>query len=447
MRAAQVRRHHDGPRLTDRLGTQGDAFADTLVDVIVDEDPHGASGPAEARRDHPGSASRVRVAAAGLLLAGLVALLLWPQASTPGQPAGPSGRTGPSDAASLATWPARGELADDARLALAGERAWRASAGDGAQAQPGPDVDVLFAGRVDDQTVMLLRSWSLDGRLVVAAGLVRSPAEVEILQAAPVDWAVPWLTLPPGERLRVLVDPQVAADSALALRRDEGIWGRVSVTDEGVSMPLRSLDRPDPLVGVVTADPEGRGLTSVHSVDRLTLLPRRSPVQVVPAQWGERRLPSMAEYDAGLFAVPALPESSGAVAVLAAAPLPGGGWAALTEYRSSTDGRLRTAMVVPDAASARPVLGFPVVRSDVLAAGHVARPGGRTLVLAAASPEIARVEVTDPDGATLVDGRGPANVVLPAPAPDEVAVVGKRADDDVVTSLRLPLRAASAGPV
>jgi len=74
-----------------------------------------------------------------------------------------------------------------------------------------------------------------------------------------------------------------------------------------------------------------------------------------------------------------------------------------------------------------------------LVAGVVDRGGGRLLVLAASAPSLARVEVRSPDGATLVDGIGPTAVVLPAPAPDQVTILGKRTNGSVVASIRVPL--------
>ena len=87
-----------------------------------------------------------------------------------------------------------------------------------------------------------------DGRTVVAAAIVEGESW-RVLDAALVDRDVSWLTLPGGDPPRVLVAPDVAAASALWVRRSDGVWTRVAARDDGVTFGLRSNEGPT-LLGV-----------------------------------------------------------------------------------------------------------------------------------------------------------------------------------------------------
>lgn len=376
----------------------------------------------------------------GAVLAGLLGLLLWPDQGIQARPSSPSGAPGGgSEAGSVASWPARGELAGDPRLALAAEVAWRTAAQSSGLMAPGPEVDVVYGGRVDDHVLLVLRSWSAEGTPVVALARSGPDGNLSVVDARAVPGSVPWLTLPGAQRLRLLVAPDLTQNPSLVLRRDDSLWSPVAIGEDGVTAPLRSLGREPPIVGVVEVRDEVRDVLDVAVAVPGSLLPAAAPVVVVEPSWGRRSAPSFAEYDAALFAAPGLPGAPAEVAVLTAEKLPGGAWAALLEYRDP--GRLEeeTVMVVPTGPDGRPEVGWPVTRGVALAAGVVSRPGGRLMVVVTARPEVSRVEVRGVDGATLVDARGSTAVVLPPQTSGEVVVWGRHQSGYPIESLRLTI--------
>ncbi len=372
---------------------------------------------------------------AGVVVLGLALLLAWPSGEQPVQ-APPPG--------SVASWPARGPDAQDSSVRRAVETAWRGVAEGSGIPAPGRDVDVLYLGDVDGLQAGLVRSFTSEGRLLVAAA-VRGSDGWRVLDAVPVDTDVAWLTLPGGGTSRVLVAPPVAAASSLVLRRDDGVWNRVAIRDDGVTAPLRSLQGEREILAVVGARGAQRGLLEVSALSPTSIVPAAPPVQPGAPAWGRSGALTAEEYDAALYALPVIPASAGRVAVIAAARVPGGR-AVLVETRSTEDGGTGYLLVVPGEGGV-PVVGTAPVVSGALAAGVLDRGGGRTLVLAASAPSLARVEVRSPDGTTLVDGIGPTAVVLPAPAPAQVSVLGKRTNGSVVASIGVPLPTPSSpGP-
>lgn len=366
----------------------------------------------------------------GVLL--LVALLLWPGPAEPEQDP-------PSDFA-VATWPARGADADSATALREVERAWLVQSSEAGFPAPADDVEPLYAGDPDGVRVALVRSRTEAGRLVVAAAIAES-AGWRVLDAAVVTSEVSWLVLPGSDPVRVLAAPEVAADASLVLRRSDGVWTRTAIRDDGVTATLRSLDGPIPVLGVVGNVGVGRGLVEVAGLSGTSLLPVDAPVQPVAPRWGRSSALSTEEYDSALYAAPALPDAESRLAVLASARVPGGR-AVLVETQSAADGQVRWALVVPG-ADGSPVLGSTPVVEDGLAAAVARRVGDRALVLAAASPSIARVEVRLADGTSVIDGFGPTAVVLAPPLPQEVTVLGKRTNGSVVSSLVLSLDGGS----
>ncbi len=365
---------------------------------------------------------------AGAVALGLVLLLVLPtgQQSVPPTP----------EPGSVASWPARGAAAQDASALRAVETAWRGVAEGSGIPTPGRDVDVLFLGDRDGLPVGLVRSVTDEGRLLIAAA-VQGNDGWRVLDAVPQDRDVDWLTLPGGGTSRVLAAPDVAAAASLVVRRGDGVWNRVAIRDDGVSAPLRSIDGDPPILGVIGVRGAQRGLLDVAALSATSIVPVSPPVRPGDPSWGRSGVLTTEEYDAALFALPALSGSAGQVAVVAAARVPGGR-AVLVETRSVDDGATRHVLVVPGEDGA-PVVGRDPVVTGRLVAGVVDRGGGRLLVLAASAPSLARVEVRSPDGATLVDGIGPTAVVLPAPAPDQVTILGKRTNGSVVASIRVPL--------
>jgi hypothetical protein len=369
------------------------------------------------------------VAGAGVVA--LLALLVWPTApAEQGTDTGDPVQQGP-----LAAWPVRGSLADDEAVLAEVTQAWRVAAATEGVPAPGRVVDPLYLGEPDGFEVALLRSLNEQGRVVVAAAAVLRDEQWRLLEAAPVDGEVSWLTLPGPKGPRVLAAPEVAAASSLLLRRDDGVWNRAAIRDDGVSMLIRSLDGQAPLLGVVGSVAGTRGLVEVSALSRTSVLPQRAPVAAQAPRWGRGAMLSPEEYDSALYAAEAIPSFTGNLAVLAATRAPGGR-VVLVETESSADGWFRYLLVVPGEDGV-PTLGAEPVVEDNLAAAVVPRGEGRVLVLVGSAPSIARVEVRDPTGRTLVDGIGPTSIVVPPPSPDSVEVLGKRTNGSVVASLRI----------
>lgn len=383
-----------------------------------------------------------------LVVLGLVALLvltLWP--SSPGSPATdpPADAALPASQVGLSSWPARGELASSRRILRQAEVAWRTAVGRPGIAAPGAEVEAVYLGQPDQQVVMLLRSVSTQGRLVVAAGWIDDEGEVAILEARAVDRDVPFLVLPTPDRLRVLAAPEVAATSALTLRRDDGVWSRVAIGEDGVSMALRSLERADPIIGTIGDVGVVRGVTTLLVASRASVLPMAAPVSLVAPRWGRSSAPTVQEHDAALYAAQALPATVGRtprLAVLGSARVLGGR-IVMVETEDTDDAGVAYHTVVPG-PDGEPQLGGPPVVEGPLAATVVDRGAGRTWVLASAAPSVGRVVVRDPDGRQYVEALGSAAVLLAEPLPRQVEVVGTRIDGPI-PRLRLPL-AATAEP-
>ncbi len=305
------------------------------------------------------------VAGAGVVA--LLALLVWPTApAEQGTDTGDPVQQGP-----LAAWPVRGSLADDEAVLAEVTQAWRVAAATEGVPAPGRVVDPLYLGEPDGFEVALLRSLNEQGRVVVAAAAVLRDEQWRLLEAAPVDGEVSWLTLPGLEHPRVLAAPEVAAASSLLLRRDDGVWNRAAIREDGVSMLMRSLDGQAPLLGVVGSVAGTRGLVEVSALSRTSVLPQRAPVAAQAPRWGRGAMLSPEEYDSALYAAEAIPSFTGNLAVLAATRAPGGR-VVLVETESSADGWFRYLLVVPGEDGV-PTLGAEPVVAQPLAASARAR--------------------------------------------------------------------------
>lgn len=361
-------------------------------------------------------------------------LLAWPAAEVE-SPADP-GRT-----LSVATWPARGSDVENQAEVRAVAAAWRSSAVTPGVLAPGEVVEPLYLGDPDGYRVGLVRSTTEDGRLLVAAAVQRSDGW-RVLEVAEVNTDVSWLVLPGGEPPRVLTAPDVASAESLLVRRADGVWIRAAIRDDGVTSTLRNLDGPVPVLGVVRSTGGSRGLSDVAGLSSTSVLPVESSVRAVAPRWGRSSALTPPEFDAALFVRPALPDGTDQVAVLASARTPGGR-AVLVETQSAADGQPRRVLVVTG-ADGEAVLGDPPVLENNLAAAVAPRGGGRVLVLAAAAPSIARIEVRLPDGSSVIDGIGPTAVVLAPPVPEAVSVLGKRTNGVVVASIELSIVGTNA---
>ncbi len=367
----------------------------------------------------------------------LVALTIWPD--EPGRQLPDAEAASPRQ---VQSWPPRGDGVDDVRVVRDIADAWRSAARERQVSTPGSQVDPLYLGTVDGDQVALLRSAASSGVPVVAAAIRADdePSGWRVLDAVPVDRDVAWLTLPGGDVPRVLVAPDVAAASSLVLRRGDGVWTRVALRDDGVSFGLRSLDLDRPVLGVVEGRGIDRALGDVASLSSVSVLPLPPPVHVDDPAWG--RGPGLAaeEFDAALYASRAVGQdqapSSRRLAVLAWTRVPGGR-AVLVESTSALDGTVGHTTVVPG-PDGEPTLGRSPLVSEDLAVAVVPRGGGRLLVLTAAAPTLARVEVRGSDGSVYIDGIAPTAVVLAPPVPATLTVLGKRTNGAVVTSLEVP---------
>jgi len=369
----------------------------------------------------------------GAAVLALVGLVVWP---APGGEVADDADDAPTLELSVATWLPRGSLAQDTTVLRAAVSAWRSAASEGIALAPGASVEPLYAGEPDGVRVALLRSRAEQGRLLVAAAVERDGGW-RVADAAAVESEVAWLVLPGGDQPRVLAAPGVSAATSLFLRRADALWTRVAIRDDGVTAMLRSLDDPIPVLGVVGRVGGARGLVDVATLTRTSVLPSDPPVEVSSPRWGRSAAVSPEEIDSAIYAEPALPASTGRLAVVAAARVPGGR-AVLVESESGDDGYYQYSLVVPGPGGA-PRLGAPPIVDGRLAAAVVERDGGRVMVLAASAPSVSRVEVRLPDGSSVIDGIGPTTVVLPPPVPDQVTVLGKRTNGSVVTSLVVPI--------
>jgi hypothetical protein len=396
--------------------------------------PNGGTAPAadagtdaSARPDPVGRTRRYVGLALLLSLVGLAVLLVVPQPAPP-VPEGPT--SGP------ATWSARGSLAGDARLVREATQAWRLAADGSTIATPGPQVAVLYAGPDRSGAWVVLRSAAPDGSTLVA--LVRAEGlRVRVVAAQPVDPATRALVLAQGPEIRLLVPPAPRSED-LVVRRGDGLWQWVDAPPDGLSAPVRGLDGAGLLLGVVGEAFGQRGLLETMRLSPASVVPLPDRLEVVSPAWGRSSLVSDEEYDDASAAAPALTTAGGEptrLAVLASTGTPADRVVVVEVPR--TDGSVGHLLVLSQGGSVATGLA-PVVR-DGLAVGVVPRPDGRTLVLVGSSPAVARVDVRDPAGTTLVTGRGDVSVVLPAPAPPHVVVVGTGPDGSEVARLQVAL--------
>jgi hypothetical protein len=359
---------------------------------------------------------------AAACVAVLVGLLAWPQAAP--QPSDDADGGGEG----LLAWPARGPLSEDAGLLSRAAAAWREAAAAGRVPAPGPDVQALYlaeGGNVDASVVVA--SQGDDGQPLVAVGR-QTGTRVSLLSVERVEGTPPAVLLPAAAGVQLLLPPSPRTMD-LAVRRADGIWQVVEARADGVTAPVRNLT-DDPLVlGLVGSSFGQRGLTALLRLDPTRALPQPDQTGVTTPRWGRSTVVTPEEYDAAASVVPLVPRGS-RVAVLASAGVPG---ARTVLAEVTRPGAVEPYLVLAASDGGNVLTGPRPVRRDDLAVGVLPRPDGRTLVLVGAAPAVARVEVRDDRGTLLVGGTSRASVVLPAPAPASLRVLGYGADGSVLT--------------
>jgi hypothetical protein len=352
----------------------------------------------------------------------IAALLAWPEREPEAPPA-------VAGASGVLAWPARGSLTGDEALLRASSAAWRLAGDRGQVPAPGDDITPLL---LDDSTggaVVLLRSRTDDGDVLVASG-VSSGDDVRLIDVRRVTESPPALVLPAGEGVRLLAAPPPAVPE-LAVRRADGLWQRLEVPADGLTTSVRGIGG-DPLVlGVVASAFGQRGLSATYQVSGGSVLPQPDRILLTSPRWGRSSAVTPEEYDAAAALAPLLPAGT-SVAVLAATGMPGAR-AVLAEVSRPGARQPVPLFAVTDAGNV--LTGPPPLVQGGLAVAVLPRRDGRTLVLTGSGPSVARVEVRDATGRTLVEGQGGASVVVPAPAPSSLVVRGTTPDGVLVTRL------------
>jgi hypothetical protein len=397
---------------------------------LVDVHGSAASGAPPPSPASTRARSRRRwVLVAATAAAVLAVLLLWPQPA----PAPTSAADG------VAAWPARGPLAQDRGLLRQATLAWEAAGRTGAVVPPGADVHLLYAAAPTPGPSVVLRSVAADGQVLIA--LARTDGgPVRVVAAEAISSTPRAIVLAQEGAFRLLVPPTAAVD--LAVRRGDGIWQRMEAPVDGLTAPVRSLDGRAPVLGVVGNVFGQRGLVETWRLRDSSVVPVADDIEVTSPAWGRDTPLSPQEYDDAYAVAPALQVSPGQslqVAVLAATGV-STGRAVLAEVPGVDGGPAGHVLALTGAGSVS--TGSAPLVADGLAAGVAPRPDGRVLVLAGSSPAVAQVQVRGPDGATLVSGSRSVSVVLPAPAPPSVQVVGLAPNGSEVARLQVALPGA-----
>ena len=429
------------------------------VDLLVDDTV--SVGPPPPPR------SRGRVGIAVLAVAAVVvALLAWPDASTPeaGPPEGEVAQLPVPDDPRLLPWPARGPYASDEDFLAQATEAWRTQASVVSPADvPGGEAYGLWAGTIGTNAVALLQAVGEDGLLRVAqVSESRRPPDV---QPGPlVLTAVEAVTTPPEmlgvvyaggldlgyvldepgrDVMQVLPAPGLLAEEGVELQRHEyGRFAPLVVQPDGLSQPWVHDPRQSPegtlvvSVRVRGADP-GILLARLLVPGRLT--PGSPPVQLVPPEWGRTGRNTPEDYADALAALAALGRDDGRVAVLGSTPL-SGSRVTLLEVRPEGPGT--PVVLTVHALGVRQTVSNPQPARlpTEVALGAVRLAGGLLLVVAAGPPDTSLI-VLGADGVPVGTGPRTAAAVLdPDLTVSEVAAQGYREDQSFVGRSVLDVR-------
>jgi len=421
------------------------------VDLLVDDTV--AVGPPPPPR------SRGRVGIAVLAVAAVVvALLAWPDASTPeaGPAEGEVAQLPVPDDPRLLPWPARGPYASDEDFLAQATEAWRTQASVVSPADvPGGEAYGLWAGTIGKNAVALLQAVGEDGLLRVAqVSESRRPPDV---QPGPlVLTAVEAVTTPPEmlgvvyaggldlgyvldepgrDVMQVLPAPGLLAEEGVELQRHEyGRFAPLVMQPDGLSQPWVHDPRRFPEGAVVVAvrvrgaDP---GILAAGLLVPGQVVPGPTPVQLVTPEWGRTSRSTPDNYVDALAALAALGRSAGQVAVLGTAPL-SGSRAALLEVRP--DGPGSPVVVTVHAAGVRQTVSGPQpARPPTEIALGTVRLAGGPLVVVGAGPPDTDLLVYGADGRPVGTGPRVSAIVLPADeAVSQLAVQGYRPDETFV---------------
>jgi hypothetical protein len=363
-------------------------------------------------------------------VSGLVVMLALPQPPAPGTADG-----------EVVAWPARGSLAGDGVLARQASRAWREAAERGRVPAPGPEVSVLYAGPTGPRTSVVLRS-SVPGAGTLVALAHADGDRPRVVSAQPVESSPRAVVLAGEDGYRLLLPPPPSTVD-LVVRRADGIWQWLDTPPDGMTAPVRGLDGRDPVLGVVSREFGQPALVETSLLTPTSLLPAPDTVEVVAPLWGRTSPESLEEYDQAAATTSALmltdPGVPLQVAVLAATGPPADR-TVVVELPRAAGPADRVGHVLVHIRSGSTMTGPAPLVGDALAVGVLPRSDGRTLVLVGSSPEVARVDVSDSAGRPLVSGAGAVSVVLPAPAPSGLVVVGTRPDGTQVERLQVAVR-------
>jgi len=434
------------------------------VDLLVDDLPAGAGPPPLDERPPRRRLGLVLAA----VLATVVGLLAWPDASPAPGSAGDAAPAAGSEAASLPEvpaptdprllpWPGRGPLATDADFVAQAEQAWRTQARVGSgRVGPAEAVAVLWAGYVGSTATALLQSVGDDDVVRIAqVSEARRPQNVQrgplVLQRAE--------TLSPGARppavlalvyagglqlgsmleqpgatlVQVLPAPGALPEGSELLRREGARFAAVGIQPDGLSQPWLHTPELSP-EGPVVLTARTRGPEPGIDVSQLivpgTLLPAPAPVQLVEPAWGRTRDDLPEDYIDASAALAGLGLAQGQVAVLGSTVLQDGR-VTLLQVMPSPDPALPSGVVTVNARGVRQYVSpaQPPPAPEQVVVGAVRTPSGHLVVVAAGPPEASTVVVSADGEPVEVGPRVTAVSVEPGTPVAEVAGQGYQEDE------------------
>lgn len=421
------------------------------VDLVVDATAAVAPPPP------PRSRGRVGVAVLAVA-AVVVALLVWPDGSTPeaGPAEGEVAQPPPvPDDARLLPWPARGPYAADEEFVQLAADAWRTQASVSSPPDvPAGEVYPLWAGTVGTTAVALLQAVGADGLprvaqlsesrrppdvqrgplvLTTVETVTTSPEMLGVVYAGGLDLGYV-LDQPGRDVLQVLPAPGLLTEGVELQRQEGARFVPLVLQPDGLTQPwVHGVQQASE--GSVVAAVRVRGADPGILVDGLVVpgqvVPGPTPVQLVPPEWGTTTRSSPDNYVDALAALESLGRSAGRVAVLGTAPL-SGSRATLLEVRPEGPGS--PVVVAVHAVGVRQTVSGPQpARLPTEIALGAVRLAGGVLVVVGAGPPDTDLLVYGADGRPVGTGPRVSAIVLPTDeAVSELAVQGYRTDETFV---------------